>query len=86
MKMAPIGSQRVALLEKIRTCGLVRVGVIFLEEVCHLGWALKFQKLKPGPMSLSSYCLLIQMWNSQLLFQHTVYLCVSCHDNKGLNL
>lgn len=31
--MSPIGSQRVALFEKIRTHGLVGVGVVLLEEM-----------------------------------------------------
>jgi hypothetical protein len=36
MKMAPIGSQEIALFEKIRTYGFVEVDVAFLGEVCHL--------------------------------------------------
>jgi hypothetical protein len=28
-------------------------GVALLEEVCHRGWALRFQKHKQGPVSLS---------------------------------
>lgn len=28
--------------------GLHGVGVVLLEEVCHRGWASRFQKLKPG--------------------------------------
>jgi hypothetical protein len=27
--------------------------VVLLVEVCHWGWALRFQILKPGPVSLS---------------------------------
>jgi hypothetical protein len=27
--------------------------MILLDEVCHWGWTLKFQKPKPGPVSLS---------------------------------
>lgn len=45
----------------IRTCILDGVGVVLLEEVCHWGWALRFQLFKPGPMSLSSWCLQIRM-------------------------
>ena len=37
----------------IGSCGLVGVGVALLEEVCHWGWALGFQKPKPGALSLS---------------------------------
>jgi hypothetical protein len=33
-------------LRGIRRCGLVEVGVAFLEKVCHWEWALGFQKLK----------------------------------------
>lgn len=27
-----------------------------MEEVCHWGWALRFQNLKSGPVALSSCC------------------------------
>lgn len=30
-----LNAQGVALFEKIRGCGLVEVGVAFLEEMCH---------------------------------------------------
>ena len=38
-----LGHQGVALFERIMECGLVGGGVALLEEVCHWGWALKFQ-------------------------------------------
>jgi hypothetical protein len=50
--MSPINSQGVASFERIRTFDLVGVGVALLKEVCHLRWALRFQKLKPGPVAL----------------------------------
>ena len=40
-----------ALFERIRTCGLVGIGVALSEEVCHWGWVLRFQKLKASPMA-----------------------------------
>lgn len=47
----PIGLQGVAQLG----------GVTLLEDICHREWALRFQMLKSGPLSLSSYSLQIQM-------------------------
>ena len=38
-------------LRRIKRCGLVGVNVALLEEMCHSGWALKFQKAKPGPVA-----------------------------------
>jgi len=32
----------------IRRCGLAEGGVALLEEVCHSGWTLRSQMLKPG--------------------------------------
>lgn len=37
------------------------LGVALMEEVCHQGWAWRFQKPKPGPGLLSSCCLWIQV-------------------------
>jgi hypothetical protein len=34
-------------------CGLVGVGVTLLEEMCHWGWALRSQMIKPGSMAHS---------------------------------
>jgi hypothetical protein len=54
MKMAPVGSWRVASSERIRRCGFVGVGVALLEEVCH--WV-EVQKLKPDQcLSLPAAC------------------------------
>ena len=39
-------------LGRIRRYGRAGVGVALLEEVCHWGWALRFQKSMPGPVSL----------------------------------
>jgi hypothetical protein len=41
------GSHRAIGSGATRRCGLVRVGVALLEEVCHWGWTLRFQKLEP---------------------------------------
>jgi len=43
-----------------RWCGPVVLSVALLEEMCHWGWALRVQMLKPGLVSPSSCCLLIQ--------------------------
>lgn len=40
-----LSHQEVVLLKKDQE------GVALLEELCHQGWALKFQNLKPGPVS-----------------------------------
>lgn len=45
-------------LRKVRTCGFV---------VCHWGWVLRFQKPKPGPVSLLFLLPEDQDGNSQLL-------------------
>ena len=78
-----LGHLGVALFEKIRGCGLVGAGVALLEEVCPWVWALRFQELKPGPVTLFR-CLPIQL----LLLQRLVYLHanMSQHDDNGLNL
>jgi hypothetical protein len=66
-----------ALLERIWTFVLARVGVALLKEVCHWRWDLKFQKLKLGPESFSSsYCLWMWLQNSSshLVYMHTTML------------
>jgi hypothetical protein len=60
-------------------------GETLLEELCHWRWALRFQKFKPGPVSLSLPADL-DVELSQLPLQHHVYLHASCYDNKGLTL
>ena len=55
-KSGPIGSliwmfshQKVASVKRItriRRCGLVGVGVVLLKDMCHCGWALRFQKVQ----------------------------------------
>lgn len=45
----------------LRRCALVVVGVSLLKETWHRGWALRFQMLDPGLVSLSSCCLFIQL-------------------------
>ena len=57
-------------LRGIRRCALVGVDVSLLEEVSDCD----FKKLKPDSLSLSSYCLKIHRYNSQLLLQYHVYL------------
>ena len=43
-----------------------------MEKVCHRGWALRFQKSKPGPLSLS-FCFLILI---------VALVMVSLHSNR----
>ena len=57
-----------ALLKRIRRCGLIGVGVASLEQVCHCGQTLRFQNPKPD----------LVVW-SQLLLQHHVSLCATMH-------
>jgi hypothetical protein len=42
---------------RMRGFCFVGVGVALLEEMCHWGWALRFQNPKPDPVSLS-FCYL----------------------------
>lgn len=42
----------------VRGCGLVRVGVVLLEEACHLLWGLKVQNPMPAPSLSPSACCL----------------------------
>lgn len=42
------GTYRSIRSGNIERCGLVGVNVA-MEELCHWGWAVRFQKLKPGP-------------------------------------
>ena len=44
--------ERFEKMIRTRRCSLVGAGVALLEEVCHWGWALRFQKPMPGPTSL----------------------------------
>lgn len=57
----------VKLFERIRKCDL-------LEEMCHCRWALRLQKPKQCPMSLSSSFLHIWIKNFQFFLQH--YVCL----------
>lgn len=41
----------------LRRCALVVVGVSLLKETWHRGWALRFQMLDPGLVSLSFFLL-----------------------------
>ena len=62
-------------LGRVRRCGLVGVGVILLEEVFYWGRALRFQKPKTCPVSIS-LCLLL--WDQDVKFSATVpALCMS---------
>ena len=45
-----------AKIAKIRRCGLVGVGEVLLEDVCHLGYTLRFLKLMPDPVFSGSGC------------------------------
>lgn len=64
-------------------------GVALLDDVCHWGWALGFQKLKLGPVALS----FLLPGNLGLELSATsaalcLYLCyhASNHDDNGLSL
>jgi hypothetical protein len=47
------GSHRLRGSATVRRCSLIKVDMALLEEVCHWGWALRFQMLKPGSVTLS---------------------------------
>jgi hypothetical protein len=57
---------------------LVGVGVALMEEVCHWGWGLRFQKTKPGPMLSQdvalSYCF------------SAMHATILSHDDSGPSL
>lgn len=55
-------------------------GMSWLEEVCHWGWAPRFPKPKPDPLSLSR---LLRRCSSST---HHVCLPAPCHDGHGLTL
>ena len=48
------GGELFERFRKIRRCGLVEVGVVLLKEVCHMGWALRFQRPRRGQFQSSS--------------------------------
>ncbi|EDL00606.1 mCG1042685, partial [Mus musculus] len=60
-------------------------GVALLEEICHWGWALRFQKSMPG--SHLFLCLLPTDKDAKLSATSPAqHLPASCHDENGLNL
>jgi hypothetical protein len=63
-------------------------GVAFLEELCHWEQALMFQKLEPGPVPLSSCCLLPDVELSATPPASSLPVCHHAphHDDNGLNL
>jgi hypothetical protein len=76
--MALLGS--VALLEWVWPCW----------KVCHCGWVLRFQKLKPSPVAQSLFLLpvdpaVILPVTSQVLCLRACHH-ASRHDDNGLNL
>ena len=84
----------VALLERVwpcwKGCGLVGVGVILLEEVCHYGWAWRFQI----PQSRLSVDLSLPAHGSGVALSYfsSTHTCLPacCHalycEDNGLNL
>ena len=50
-------------------------GAVLLEEVCHWGWTLRFQKLTPFPVSCLCLMFIDQDVSSQLLLQ--CHVCLS---------
>ena len=74
----------------IRRCSLVGVGVALLEEVCHWGWALRSQKLKPGPVAHLFFLLPshldVELSATSLAPCLPLWHHASRHDNNGLDL
>ena len=57
---------------------LVGVDMILLEEVCHLGWALRSQMLKSSPVSFFLFLLPVNLDVELLVpLQYHVCLCAS---------
>jgi hypothetical protein len=51
-----------------RSCGLVRVGVVLLEEVCHWGWALRSPEAHARPrVSLPAACPYVEFSATSLI-------------------
>ena len=72
------GSHKLRGSGTIRRCGLAGVGVALLEEVYHLGPALRSHEAQARLSgSVSSYCLWIKMLNSQILLENHVCLHVT---------
>lgn len=85
------GSQRFIHREwRYRRCGLVEVGVAFLEEVCPWGWALTFQTLKSIPISLSPSLPVVSDLDIELSTASPALClpvcCHASHHDNGLNL
>jgi hypothetical protein len=75
MKMVLIGSEGVALFDRIRRQSLVGVGVaLFGVGVATEGWALRFQRPRPGPVSHSPPAVCRSRHRTQLSLQHHVCL------------
>lgn len=64
---------RVDLFKRIKTCGLLRIGVVLLEDLEHRGWAWRFQ-FKSHPVVYSFFLLPAEMQKSQILLQHQICL------------
>lgn len=74
----------------IRRCGRAGGTVSLLEGVCHWGWALKFQKIKPDPVAQHLFLLLLNA-DVELSAASPALILPSCchasdHDIIGLNL
>jgi len=62
----------------------VGVGMALLKEVCHCGQALRFQKFKPGPMSLSPPA--ARQSRCGMLTAVSLGHCLQMHCHNGLKL
>jgi hypothetical protein len=74
-----LGIRECSYLIRFRECGLAGIAVALLEEVFHLvgsGVVWEFHVFKPGPVTLSSYCLMILMKNHLPLQYH---VCLSAN-------
>jgi hypothetical protein len=64
--------------------------VALLEEVCHWGWALRSQKLKPGPVAHLFFLLPshldVELSATSLAPCLPLWHHASLHDNNGLDL
>jgi hypothetical protein len=69
--------------DTIRRCGLVGVGVVFWEEVCHLRVDFEVSDIQARPRVTFFCCyLMIKVMSSYMPAGHYT----SYHDDNGLNL
>jgi hypothetical protein len=86
LKYMNISHQEVAPF-RIRKCGLVGVGATLLEEVCHWGWVLRFQKLpRQVQIALSFSLPAIYGFGCRTLSTQCVCVCVRERESSWVQV